>query len=97
VGPIPDKTVLKRDHRKEISLSRHCNTGYQGGGGTSEECRSSTSQNKQKHRRTLLSSAAQIDVLIKVLNIRKSLQLPKTFNEQKRHGITEVRFATPNI
>lgn len=63
--------------------------GYQGGGGVSEERRSPTSPNKQKHRRTLLSSAAPIDVLIKVLNICKSLQLPKTFNEQKRHGITQ--------
>ncbi len=26
VGPIPDKTVLKRDHRKEISYCQHCNT-----------------------------------------------------------------------
>jgi hypothetical protein len=36
-----------------------------------------------------LSSAAPIDVVIKVLNICKSLRLPKTFNEQKRHGITQ--------
>jgi len=116
VGPIPDKTVLKRDHRQEISLSLQYSSrnfdssevplttgvnsphthsphgslqGYQGGGGVSEERRSPTSPNKQKHRRTLLSSAAPIDVLIKVLNICKSLQLPKTFNEQKRHGITQ--------
>ncbi|CAM6024971.1 unnamed protein product [Sphagnum balticum] len=80
---VPSTTGVNSPH----TYSPHGSLqGYQGGGGTSEECRSSTSPNKQKHRRTLSSSAAPIDVLIKVLNICKSLRLPKTFNEQKDMG-----------
>jgi hypothetical protein len=69
--------------------------GYQGGGGTSEERRSPTSPNKQKHRRTLSSSAAPIDVLIEVLKHLQKLAIAKNIQwTKKTWDHTGIEFET---